>query len=108
MKEYVDEDGQLEFERLLNHGRRLAKEKIRKIESNIDSIDRTLQRINAQRDFLGREGYYSRHIFERSIITLPSEIKMDARTYERNLSKLFNAARKSHLQASFPHGLICF
>ena len=106
LKEYVGKDGQLEFERLLNYGRMLAKEKMQKIESNIDSIDRTLEYINAQRDFLGREGYYSRYIYERSIITIPSEIKMDAKTYERNLSKLFNVAKKFNLQASFPHGLI--
>ncbi len=106
LKNYVDAEGRLEFERLLNDGRSLAKEKIRKIESNIDSIDRTLQYIHAQRDFLGRDGYYSRHIFDRYIITIPSKIKMDAKTYERNLSKLFNTARKSHLLASFPHGLI--
>ncbi len=106
LKNYVDQDGQLEFERLLKDGRKLAKEKIRKIESNIDSIDRTLQHIHAQKDFLGREGYYTRYIFDRYIITIPSKIKMDAKTYERNLSKLFNTARKSHLLASFPHGLI--
>ena len=106
LKNYVDKDGQLEFERLLTDGRKMAKEKIRKIESNIDSIDRTLQHIHAQRDFLGRQGYYSRYIFDRFIITIPSKIKMDAKSYERNLSKLFNTARKSHLLASFPHGLM--
>lgn len=106
LKNYVDQDGQLEFERLLKDGRKMAKEKIRKIESNIDSIDRTLQHIHAQRDFLGRQGYYSRYIVDRHIITIPSKIKMDAKTYERNLSKLFNTARKSHLLASFPHGLM--
>ena len=31
LKEYVGKDGQLEFERLLNYGRMLAKEKIQKI-----------------------------------------------------------------------------
>ncbi len=106
LKNYVDQDGQLEFERLLKDGRKMAKEKIRKIESNIDSIDRTLRHIHAQRDFLGRQGYYSRYFVDRYIITIPSKIKMDAKTYERNLSKLFNTARKSHLLASFPHGLM--
>lgn len=106
LKNYVDDKGQLEFEHLLKDGRKLAKEKIRKIESNINSIDRTLQHINAQKTFLGREGYYTRHIFERYILTIPCETAMDAGTYEKNLSRLFLLAKEQHLQASFPHGII--
>ncbi len=106
LKKYVDAEGQLEFERLLKDGKRLANEKIRKIKSNIQSINRTLRHINAQKDFLGREGYYTRNIFERNVITTPCEMRMDAKTYEKNLSLLFNAAREAHLQASFPHGII--
>lgn len=105
LKKYVDADGQLEFERLLNDGKSLANEKIRKIESNIQSINCALQHINAQKDFLGREGYYTRHILERYVITTPCEMRMDAKTYEKNLSRLFNTAREAHLQASFPHGI---
>ena len=49
LKNYVNADGELEFEYLLKDGKKLAKEKIRKIESSIDSINRTLQHINAQK-----------------------------------------------------------
>ncbi len=106
LKNYVDKDGKLEFERLLKDGKHLANEKIRKIESNIDSINRTLQHINAQKDFLGRDGYYTRYIFERYYISIPCEINMDAKTYERNLSNLFSLAKQKNLRASFPHGII--
>ncbi len=106
LKKYVDEDGQLEFERLLKDGKQLANEKMRKIESNIDSINRTLQHINAQKDFLGREGYYTRYIFERYYISIPCDINMDTKTYERNLSSLFSLAKQKNLRASFPHGII--
>lgn len=51
LKNYVDSDNRLEFEKLLKAGKKLATEKIRKIESNLNSIDRTLQHINAQRSF---------------------------------------------------------
>ena len=51
LKNYVNADGELEFEHLLKDGKKLAKEKIRKIESYIDSINRTLQHINAQKTF---------------------------------------------------------
>ena len=40
LKNYVDADDQLEFERLLRDGRKLATQKIKKIESNLNSIDR--------------------------------------------------------------------
>lgn len=106
LKNYVDAEGQLEFERLLRDGRKLATRKIKKIESNLNSIDRTLQHIRAQKSFLGREGYYSRFIFERYIITTPCEARMSAKVYEKKLSELFDTAKERQLQASFPHGVI--
>ena len=106
LKNYVDADDQLEFERLLRDGRKLATQKIKKIESNLNSIDRTLQHIHAQKSFLGREGYYSRFIFERYIITVPCDPQMSAKVYEKKLSKLFYLAKEKNLQASFPHGVI--
>ena len=106
LKNYVNADGELEFEHLLKDGKKLAKEKIRKIESNIDSINRTLQHIHAQKTFQGREGYYSRYIFERYYISIPCETIMSAKTYEKKLSRLFALAKEQNLQASFPHGLI--
>ena len=51
LKNYVNTDGELEFEHLLKDGKKLAKEKIKKIESSIDSINRTLQHINAKKHF---------------------------------------------------------
>ena len=106
LKIYVNVQGELEFEHLLTDGKKLAKEKIRKIESTIDSINRTLQHINAQKNFHGRSGYYSRYIFERYYIAIPCETIMSAQTYEKNLSHLLSLAREKKLQASFPHGII--
>ena len=40
LKNYVNAGGELEFEHLLKDGKKLANEKIRKIESSIDSINR--------------------------------------------------------------------
>ena len=106
LKNYVNAEGELEFEDLLKDGKKLAREKIRKIESSINSINRTLQHINAQKTLLGREGYYSRYIFERYCITIPCDPIMSAKAYEKNLSHLFALAKEQHLQASFPHGII--
>ncbi len=106
LKNYVNEEGELEFEHLLKDGKELAKEKIRKIESSMDSINRTLQHIHAQKTFLGREGYYSRSIFERYYIAIPCKTILNAKEYENNLSELFSLAKEKHLQASFPHGII--
>ena len=107
LKNYVDEKNELQFEKLLKHGRKIATEKISKIEANLSSIDRTLQHINAQKSFLGREGYYSRFIFDRYLITTPCERIMDAKTYEKKLSHLFDLAKKKKLKVTFPHGIIC-
>ncbi len=106
LKNYVNDDGELEFEHLLTDGKKLANEKIKKIESSIDSINRTLQHINAQKTFLGQEGYYSRYIFERYYIATPCKTIMTAREYEKKLSHLFALAKKQNLQTSFPHGII--
>lgn len=106
LKNYVDENGQLEFERLLNAGRRLAKDKIHKIEENLQSIDHTLQHIHAQKSFLGRTGQYTRYIFPRCVITAPCLQIPDAKNYEKCLSGLLDLARENGLHATFPHGII--
>ena len=107
LKNYVNEDGQLEFERLLRAGKKIATDKIKRIESNLSSIDRNLQQINSQKAFMGRKGHYSRFIFKRYVITMPCEFEMKAQTYEKNLSLLFEKAKNLKLQASFPHGIVC-
>lgn len=106
LRDYVDENGQLEFERLLCDGRRLAKEKMQRIENHIESIDYTLGHIRSQRNYFGRSGYYTRYNLERHILATPCELYMDANTYEDTLSHLFSIARDFNLQASFPHGMI--
>ena len=106
LKNYVDETGQLEFERLLHAGRHLAKEKIRKIEENLQSIDHTLRHVHAQKAFLGRTGYYTRYIFPRYVMTAPCLQTPDAKAYEKCLNGLFDLAREKGLHATFPHGII--
>lgn len=106
LKEYVDDAGQLEFERLLEDGRRQAQEKMQKIEASLHTIDRTLQHVHAQKDYLGRQGYYTRPIFARTVLTLPCPQTPSGEVYEKTLSSLFALACDKGLQASFPHGII--
>ncbi|MCD7867199.1 MAG: MerR family transcriptional regulator [Clostridiales bacterium] len=106
LKEYVDSSGQLEFERLLKDGKEIAEEKIKKIHAGLDSIDRTLRHINEQKAFQGRKGHYTRYIYERYIVSIPCEEQMNAKIYEKNLSRIFDLAREKGLHASFPHGII--
>lgn len=106
LKNYVNEDGQLEFEQLLNAGKRLAKEKMQKIEENLQSIDHTLQHIHSQKSFLGRTGQYTRSIIPRCVITVPCLQTPEAKAYEKCLCGLFDLAREKGLHATFPHGII--
>ena len=74
---------------------------MRKIETNIESINRTLQHIIAQKDYLGTECYYTRAIFKRCFISIPCKTKMDAKTYEKNLSQLFDLAKEKIFKLLF-------
>ena len=69
---------------------------MRKIESNIESINRTFQK-----DYLGTECYYTRAIFKRCFISIPCKTKMDAKTYEKNLSQLFDLAKEKIFKLLF-------
>ncbi len=106
LNQYVNNEGQLEFERLLKDGRKLAVDKIAKIKQGLNSIDRTLQHINAQKEFMGRSGYYTRFIFKRQYVAIPCEFRMDAEIYEKNFNKLLTICKKLHIQALFQHGII--
>jgi MerR family transcriptional activator of bmr gene len=103
---YVDDNGQLQFERLLEDGQRLAKEKIQKIQENLHSIDHTLQHVHAQKAFLGQTGYYTRPIVSRYVITVPCEQIPEPKTYEKCLSSLFDLGHKKDLRVSFTHGIL--
>lgn len=103
---YVDNDGKLKFEKLLKDGRKLAVDKIDAIKQGLNSIDRTLQHINAQKEFMGRSGYYTRFIFKRQYVSIPCQLRMDAKTYEKNFNKLLTICKKNNIQALFQHGII--
>lgn len=106
LRRYVDRDGRLEFERLLNAGRQRARERLCHLEETLRSIDHTLRHVHAQKAFLGRRGYYTRSIFPRRVITAPCPQVPDARAYETCLRGLFDRARERGLHATFPHGII--
>ncbi len=103
---YVDSDGKLEFEKLLTDGRKLATDKIHKIETTLNSINRTLGHINAQKKYMGRQGYYSRLIQKRQCIMIPCDRIMSARVYEKKLNELFELCRSNNLQSLFQHGIV--
>ncbi len=106
LKSYMVESGQLKLEQLLEDGLMIARDRSEKINAGIRTIGRTLKHIHAQKPFLKRDGYYVRHIFERQILSLPCDPRMDAGTYEKYLSRLFQLAKENGLQVSFPHGIL--
>ena len=106
LRNYVNSNGELEFEHLLRDGRKIAMEKIEKIETDLDSIDRTLRHVTAQKKFINRNGLYTRFIFERHYIEEDCPVNMDSSMYDRTLSRLFDICRKNSLHSLFQHGTI--
>ncbi len=105
-KEYEDESGRIKFESILEDGKKIAKEKMKKINNEINYIDLISNKINERTPYVSTEGYYKRHISERYIITVPWEEGYDEKPNEKSINYLLEMAKKDDLYVVFPHGNI--
>lgn len=106
MKNYTSADGQFQIQLLLEDGKKIAAQKIKRIEEALFKIELSLGYINESTAYQGKKGFYTKHIRQRHVICTPSSPKQTLRDYEKKLSELFNLAQEKQIFATFPHGTI--
>ncbi|MBQ6844137.1 MAG: MerR family transcriptional regulator [Agathobacter sp.] len=109
MVEFLDEDGNLESQKLLERGRIVAKERIQEMQNNLDYIEYSLKNIEENREYRKRVGVYERMFEERKVMI--TDIYMDTDMLEpkkmvSEVSKIYRYAQSKGMYPILPAGQI--
>lgn len=104
---FLDEDGNLEAQKLLERGRIVAQQRIREMQNNLDYIEYSLKNIEDNKEYATCYGVYERHIDERKvIITDYHENIYDQKKILSDVSKIYKYAQKKGMFPILPAGQI--
>ena len=68
MVKYLDEDGNLQSQKLLEQGRIIAQRRIQEMQNNLNYIDYSLKNIEENKSFMKHTSTYERYFEERKIM----------------------------------------
>ena len=107
MATYIDENGELQSQKLLERGRVIAQKRIQEMENNLKYIENSLKRMEENKEFAGKDGKYIRKIEERRvIITDFYDGSPDIKKYVSEISEIYKIAQKNDLYPILPAGQI--
>lgn len=103
LTQYLDEQGVLQFQKLLVEGKALAQQRIEKIQRNLNSVEFFLQNMEQNRVPRDKNTVYERHIRRRHIImtTIFPELP-ERRQIEIEVAKLYKTAQENALMPLLP------
>lgn len=107
MATYIDENGDLQTQKLLEQGKIVAQNRIKEIENNLKYIENSLKNIEENRKYEGREGIYNRRIEERKVITTGIYTGgMNVKEIVSEVSALYKIAQENNFFPVLPAGQI--
>ncbi|MBQ5675945.1 MAG: MerR family transcriptional regulator [Lachnospiraceae bacterium] len=107
MAAYIDDDGNLQSQRLLEQGRIVARKLIEEMQNNLKYIEMSLRNIEENKEFKGREGMYFRNIEERKVImTGLHSGTTDVKKLVSEISEIYTDAQKKGYYPILPAGQI--
>ena len=106
---FLDEDGNLESQKLLEQGRIVAQKRIQEMQNNLDYIEYSLKNIEENKGFVTTPGRYKRDFEERKIMI--TEFYTGSDIYETKkflaeISKIYKYAQKRGMFPILPAGQI--
>ena len=107
MATYIDEDGNLQSQKLLEQGKVVAQKRIEEMQNNLNYIELSLRNIEANKAFEGREGMYLRDIEERKVITTDLyDSQTEVKKLVSEISEIYKVAQKKGYFPILPAGQI--
>lgn len=109
MVEFLDEDGNLESQKLLERGRIVAKARIQEMQNNLDYIEYSLKNMDENKEYRKQEGIYNRCFEERKVMV--TEIYTDTDMFDpkkivSEVSKIYRYAQSKGMFPILPAGQI--
>jgi len=107
MAGFLDKDGNLESQKLLEKGRIVAQQRIHEMQNNLDYIEYLLKNIEDNKEYMDHSGIYERHIEERKVImTGYHENIFEPKDIVSDVSKIYKYAQKKGMFPILPAGQI--
>ena len=109
MMEFLDEDGNLESQKLLEQGRIVAQKRIQEMQNNLDYIEYSLKNIEENKDYKDTTAVYNRFFEERKVMITKFYTDVDvadAKRFLSEVSKMYKYAQKKGMFPILPAGQI--
>lgn len=107
LKQYVDENGQLDEKRILEEGKDLLEKRLSSIERGLEITQFNLDNLNENQKYSHETTVYTREIAERYLFEAPFWGKWDDLTQkEKSVMDLFHDAQKADMAPVFPAGIL--
>jgi len=102
MVKFLDEDGNLESQKLLEQGRIVAQKRIQEMQNNLDYIEYSLKNIEENKDCSANEGVYKRYFDERKIMITDFYTDIDILEPKKFLAETSNIYKYAQKKGMFP------
>lgn len=102
MVEFLDEDGNLESQKLLERGRIVAKERIQEMQNNLEYIEYSLKNIEENKEYRKRTGVYERYYEERKVMITDIYTNIDMLEPKKIVSEVSKIYRYAQSKGMFP------
>lgn len=107
MAGYIDKDGNLQSQKLLEQGKIVAKKRIQEMQNNLKYIEFSLKSIDEKKEYAGRNGLYYRKIEERKIIATDfCRGELDIKNILSQIAEIYKMAQKKGYFPILPAGQI--
>jgi len=109
MVKFLDEDGNLQSQKLLEQGRIIAQKRIQEMQNNLDYIEYSLRNIEENKEYLSRNGIYERYLEERKVMVTDYYTNVDLlemKNFLAKISEIYKYAQKKGMFPILPAGQI--
>ena len=107
MVKYIDNDGNLQSQKLLEQGKIEAKKRIEEMQNNLYYIEASLKNIEINKEFEGKKGGYTRHIDERKVIVTDYfEHRLEIKEMVSEVAEIYKIALKNDFFPILPAGML--
>lgn len=102
MVQFLDEEGNLQSQHLLEKGRIIAQKRIREMQNNLDYIEYSLKNIEENKVFIHQTGVYDRYFEERRVMITDYYTDMEVLEPKQFLAEISNIYKYAQKKGMFP------
>ena len=104
---YMDEEGNLQSQKLLKRGKAVAQKRIIEMQNNLKYIEMSLKNMEEHKAIKNEKGIYHRNIAERKVIVTDYySDKLDVKSVTSQIAEIYKLAQKNDYYPILPAGQV--